>query len=392
MVVFQCVPLSSDFHPSNPHPLRSQTSLDAMDLDSCEEVMPRSPDSDPAFPTPSSAPSTPHLASTSDAFQFSSFKKPIQTHALQQASSELQRLSEPELTEMYSKAFSDLHRTVAESGEGFIQRMREYEENRSRAGPSRLPLEGWEQCLGRNTGGVKRGRKRPSTSPSRQTGRSFTRQAMDGDDSDVEILSAGALDTPSGWSASKKRAVSLGGLDSLTQGPVAFPALNHAHVNRCSSPMEHQDLCTSSDSSEADSDEDSTMQSPIIPARTTGLRQRDSTAVSTTPPLSFTFSSSANSSMSSLPLVLPILANPIALPHAAKAVSYSPASPCRSRKGQRHRINTTITPQRSRTERAVAALSLALANGAGSVSDYEALRTAQGALALEDHDAGALWD
>ena len=45
-----------------------------------------------------------------------------------------------------------------------------------------------------------------------------------------------------------------------------------------------------------------------------------------------------------------------------------------------------------RTEKAVEAITLALAHGAGSVSDYEALREAHGVLALEDSDAGSLWD
>ena len=51
-------------------------------------------------------------------------------------------------------------------------------------------------------------------------------------------------------------------------------------------------------------------------------------------------------------------------------------------------------PARSakKTERAVAALSLALANGAGSVSDYEALRDAKDVLSLDYSEAGSMWD
>ena len=43
-------------------------------------------------------------------------------------------------------------------------------------------------------------------------------------------------------------------------------------------------------------------------------------------------------------------------------------------------------------EKAVAALTLALANGAGSVSDYGALRNAQGVLAMDAAEVGSLWD
>ena len=369
-----------------------------MDLDSCEEVIPDTPDSDPAFPIPSSAPSTPHLPSTSDAFQFHSFRK--SNHAQQQIPAHSQRLSEPELSHLHSKAFHDLRRTVAEAGEGLVQRMREFEEQRSRAGPSRIPVEGWEECPTPNPGIFKRGRKRPSAFPSRHEGHWSTRraQATNGDDdSDVEILSTSALNVSTDWSSSKKRAVSLGGLDSLTQGPAAYPALKQMQAGhpreRSTSPV---DSCASEDSSEEESDDGVAMQSPSRHAQSSNLRrrQRASTTTSITPPLSFTFSSSTNSSLSSLPLAHPSSANRTIFQNTSMAAVVSTTSPHRSRRGFKYRSGSTPTPNGSRTERAVAALSLALANGAGSVSDYEALRTAQGALAIDDQDrdAGALWD
>ena len=54
--------------------------------------------------------------------------------------------------------------------------------------------------------------------------------------------------------------------------------------------------------------------------------------------------------------------------------------------------NARMPRSSKRTDKAVEAITLALAHGAGSVSDYEALREAHGVLALEDSDAGSLWD
>ena len=139
------------------------------------------------------------------------------------------------------------------------------------------------------------------------------------------------------------------------------------------------------------------MRSTDVHAHSLG-HPRSSATTLTTPSSSFTgaFSSSASSSLMSLPHAPPYPSNPpIVRQSSSASSSMCPSSPRRnrSRRVRRHGSGSTPTPQSSRTERAVAALSLALANGAGSVSDYEALRIAQSALGLEDHhqDAGALW-
>lgn len=369
-----------------------------MDIDPCEEmVMPDSPDSDTAFPIPSSSiPPTPQLPSTSDAFQFRAARN-VSTTQPREHATQSELLPEPELSHIHSQAFSDLRRTVAETGEGFVQRMREFEEHRSRTGPSRTVFEGWEQCLTRNAGAFKRGRKRPSISPVRQETRSPTSKsrAADNDDSDVEILSASALGVPSEWKSFKKRAVSLGGLDSLDQGPVAYPAFGGSEGSI--SPIDVLSSCVSDVSSEDESDDELLMRSTDVHAHSLG-HPRSSATTLTTPSSSFTgaFSSSASSSLMSLPHAPPYPSNPpIVRQSSSASSSMCPSSPRRnrSRRVRRHGSGSTPTPQSSRTERAVAALSLALANGAGSVSDYEALRIAQSALGLEDHhqDAGALW-
>ena len=49
---------------------------------------------------------------------------------------------------------------------------------------------------------------------------------------------------------------------------------------------------------------------------------------------------------------------------------------------------STIT----RNEKAIAALTLAMANGAAGISDYEALRLQEGLTTLDATHAGELWD
>ena len=46
----------------------------------------------------------------------------------------------------------------------------------------------------------------------------------------------------------------------------------------------------------------------------------------------------------------------------------------------------------SRSEKAIAALTLAMANGAAGINDYEALRLAEGLTALDATHAGELWN
>jgi hypothetical protein len=51
----------------------------------------------------------------------------------------------------------------------------------------------------------------------------------------------------------------------------------------------------------------------------------------------------------------------------------------------------SLTSSASRTEKAIAALSLAIANGAGSMGDYEAARDLDSSPPMADSQAGELW-
>jgi hypothetical protein len=50
-----------------------------------------------------------------------------------------------------------------------------------------------------------------------------------------------------------------------------------------------------------------------------------------------------------------------------------------------------MSPSSSRSEKAIAALSLAMANGAGGLNDYSALRAKEIPPIIEDSQVGELW-
>ncbi|KAH8120102.1 hypothetical protein DFH11DRAFT_32880 [Phellopilus nigrolimitatus] len=371
------------------------------DMESCDEPMSGSPVAIPMTPNDTwsfSAPSTPQLPSTSDAFQFfpSKASNVIKSSSLFTAYTPTTDNSHAEgLAQMHSDAFSDLRKTVDEAGEGFVRRMREFEAHRSRAGPSRINTESSNPEVSDHKGvHQKRGRKRPSPS-SRQTAQpsamiSFVRAGRadsneNDDESDVEIRSSyasGSDDYPN--SPSKKRAVSLG---ALSDNDVGSPA--HPHSLPFPIPLRRRERSSSPSACSISSDDD--RDDHVAGAGR--VRQRraprscynvPSPAKSSTPPLSFSFSSASNNS-SRVSLSTSRFAPPDSLSSSPTRQSVEvgditakpPVSSSRSSK---------------RAEKAVAALSLALANGAGSVSDYEALREAQGVLVMDDSEAGSLWD
>lgn len=396
-----------------------QTTPEDEDMESCDEPVPSSPvtESQTAHNSLSmSAPSTPILRfpATSDAFQF------FPSKASSSNAKEMQGLSDSRcglstsnehdqhmdgLEQMRSDAFDELRKTVSEAGEGFVRRMREFEAHRT-GGPSRsntLPsqfdVSGYKQAH------YKRGRKRPSPLSARQgsvhrvsmgTSRGKASDSEDGI-SDVEIRSSCAAGSGEfrAWSPSKKRAVSLSAISyqgamadaQIRSSPFPIPLRNR---DRSPSPS------ASGYSESSDDDEgEITSSSGSLADRMRNrraLRFRSKPLSTTTkhspPSLSFSFSTSNNSSHLSLGGTAP---SPISL--AAGATNLLSPSPAHhSLSGRAQSCSSPDAQPSKRTEKAVAALSLALANGAGSVSDYEALRDAQGVLAMDDGDAGGLWD
>lgn len=288
------------------------------------------------------------------------------------------------LAQAHSEAFSDLRRTVFEAGESFVQRMREFEEDHHARERVKLRVSTKDTGPYSRPDAARRirnrGRKRGSPLSKRdhhartESERAKDSDNADDDSDDVEIRSnyaSGSDDDPV-WSPSKKRAFSLcemGGKEQTARPhPYSLPfAIPLRKGERSSSPS----ACTNS----SDDDEDECAGRP----RPTKMRRRTRytdafSGNAITPPLSFSLpTTSNNSSMVSLPPVEPSL--------TANSVSpQSPEPPLQSARSSKT------------TEKAVAALSLAIANGAGSVSDYDALRSAQDIPNVDDSEVGSLWD
>ena len=66
--------------------------------------------------------------------------------------------------------------------------------------------------------------------------------------------------------------------------------------------------------------------------------------------------------------------------------------PSQSPSARSHGVRNSPPPTASRSEKAIAALTLAMANGAAGISDYEALRMTEGLATLDESHAGELWD
>ncbi|TDL28402.1 hypothetical protein BD410DRAFT_780900 [Rickenella mellea] len=307
---------------------------------------------------------TPSLPSTSDAFNLFPKQEPqtLQTpqsavHAPIPTVSRSRSPSQPNPYQSHSDAFVDLRRSVEENGEGFVRRMREWEERRSRSGLSS------ERPIRKAS---KRGRKRASPIYTR------TPDDENPDDGNVDIFAT----APAEPSPAKKRAVSLGRIDlQLVVQPQALPFANELdqEFDRSSSPVDFSGSCPSAYSSDDDD-----MEAASDDRQHSHFPFHGVSILSSTPPLSFTFTNSANSSLVSLPL------SAVSHPHTNRSLPKSP------RGGPQP---ATYAPTLAfRSERAVAALSLALANGAGSVSDYGATRSmALEQPSMEDYYVGDLW-
>jgi hypothetical protein len=251
--------------------------------------------------------------------------------------------TQPDLTQLRSEAFWELHRSVAESGEGLVRRMRDYESSRSRG-----------VIYSRAKGSLRRSRKRHSLSL--RTKRVIG--AGDGsEEDDVQIFSGdGSSEVGDYGGARKKRAFSLGMADSESHSP-AFVDLDGSE--RCSSPNTaffSGPSAYNSDDESMDLINDSPLSTSVI-ASSPGA-----------PALSHSFTNSTNSSFVSLPPTF-----------------FSRSSPPRQ-----HSVGPT-SPSSSRSEKAIAALSLAMANGAGGLNDYAALQAMDIPSIIEDSQVGELW-
>jgi len=263
------------------------------------------------------------------------------------------RVPSEDLNRLRSDAFWELQRSVAESGEGLVRKMRDWENDRSRSSSSTDHLA--DPAL------------RFSTRQNYETA-SDALMSPEGDEEEVEIVSCDVSQDPSYFQPRtfphKKRAYSLGTMevDFTEFAPCPQPFSPTEGSESCSSPMDLSCGVSSYSSDEEELDSAGPLVGP-----------------SCTPALSHTYSTSTNSSLVSLPLPPPKAS------HSALSTFSFSMPPPRSPKALH--VPSTAT----RSEKALAALTLAMANGAGGLNDYGALRSAEDIPEGLDCDIGELW-
>ncbi|GLB36287.1 hypothetical protein LshimejAT787_0305750 [Lyophyllum shimeji] len=261
------------------------------------------------------------------------------------------------LSHLRSAAFWELHRSIAENGEGLVRRMRDYEQSRSRPDVYLKAKEAQRRC-----------RKRSSLAASSRRLDFSDPESDDDQEKEIEedevLIFAGELPRipqprNTGY---KKRSLSLDVMDEDTSDR-EFTAFTR---RGCSSPG----VTCHSNSSIYHSDDDRFHSS----GRTSPLTQSLSAspphpfATSVVPEISDTHLDSENSSPASPPLS-----------------SLPPPTPLCSAQSQHNALPT------SRSEKAIAALSLAMANGAGGIADYEALLAIQTSPDVDHCQVGEMW-
>jgi hypothetical protein len=225
---------------------------------------------------------------------------------------------------------------VAENGEGLVRRMRDYEQSRARS-----------DAYSKVKDAQKRGRKRSSLIAASRKPPIRHDSESGSEDDDIEMISGHLSEA-----FVSRNARSLGPRSPRPSSP-RLSSSDYMDEDR-------ERSCSIYDCS-SDPLINST-QSTFFPTRYPDVPTR---YPDLTPSLSHS-TSSASSSIVSLPLST-LSSN---LPLAAGS----------------------FPSQASRSEKALAALSLAMANGAGSITeDYEALRALQPILAIDDAQVGEMW-
>ncbi|KAF8844051.1 hypothetical protein BDN67DRAFT_963543 [Paxillus ammoniavirescens] len=275
--------------------------------------------------------------------------------------------SELELARLRSEAFWELQKSVEENGEGFVKRMRELEDSRSKS------------VQHSRARGIER-RRRKRYSPSVPTTRATRKTSLSDDDDDVLILSS---DVSSGsiFHPRQRRSSSLGameesnfqshvGTNSFARLSSVSPISGIIHPFSFTQDTSHSHPHTNNYNQATESfTPSSTFPESTSPAYTNAFT-----------PASF------HSSLDSLPSSLN---------------AFSSSSPCGDDVGVNSRAPILPPPpyrppvccvpnSASSTEKAIAALALAMANGAGGLGDYEAVRALDPSSA-DESQAGELW-
>lgn len=274
------------------------------------------------------------------------------------SSGEMDFNTEADLTRMRSNAFRELHRSVAENGEGLVRFMRDYENSRLRSGVYSKAKEA-----------QRRGRKRSIIASRR-----IVDVEDESDEEDEVQIFAGEI--PERICGIPIRSQSLKGSHSLERIPQHDDI--HSSPGSASSPGATRHSSPSAyPSDDEDAHTDAVRVSPTIAFSSSPYNS----SMSITPALSQTRTNSANSSIVSLPLPPP-------LPTISSA--------CISNTDTASSLTVLSAADQaaisaSCSEKAIAALSLAIANGAGGLNDYESVRAVQSSPPSDNDHAGEMW-
>ncbi|KAF8973893.1 hypothetical protein BDZ97DRAFT_403348 [Flammula alnicola] len=249
-----------------------------------------------------------------------------------------------DLVRLRSSAFWELRQSITESGEGLVRRMRDYERSRSR-----------HQTHQKAKEAEKLGRKRLSN----RRKKTFVNTSDASEDEDILICSGESANHILRGSFLGKRARSLDAMDIDVQHTSWSPTQHSRSQGFFSSPDTHYTF--SSPILQSDEEDATFLEDPR--SFTVSL---DEPTVESTPSLSHFACESASSSLVSLPLPSSDL------PHTKFC-------------------EPSLSLPSTASEKALAALNLSLANGAGSISDYSSVWKYQERFKAESYDNGDLW-
>ncbi|EPQ60836.1 hypothetical protein GLOTRDRAFT_135446 [Gloeophyllum trabeum ATCC 11539] len=323
-------------------------------------------------PSPSSAPPTPGFACTPAAFNlFPSRKRTHRGGHHSQGRRSLPAVNEPNSVDMHrmrTTAFGDLRKSIAEGGEGFVLRMRDLEQSRTKN-----LLAGTRGRLADQRRAHVGSRRRPA-SHYESVRRLYPADDTQSGDEDDEIQIFVGENTLGGEPVNKKRAMSLGDmdLDTFTVDPQSYQSPIE-ESDRCSSPVD-----TSASGPSSYSSDDEEVNNLFKDTRFSFAANNVTNPF--TPSLTHTYTNSTNSSLISLPLPPPVNS------------TFSPAPPMSCRLPSRKRRAPDVPSSASRSEKAIAALTLALANGAGDVNDYGPLSAIHTPAIIDDCEVGSMFD
>lgn len=248
-------------------------------------------------------------------------------------------LSQSELTRLRSSAFWELHQSITENGEGFVQRMRDYEHVRSRQSPEP----------------TRRGRKRdfhPQTTP--HTYIADSDESGDDEDEDIQIFSGDLSANPGSCSPRH-------GEQSTSMVIPYYPLRNgDQEYDQEYNQFFHQNQPPSSMMFGSN-------PLPVI-------------SDSHLSPSTLSFSSTNPS----------LLSSPIQSQHFDSDISPSSLSLPSSLSPSDSASSLGRTPSLS-SDKAISEITLALANGAGAIRDYSHIQNLTSFEHMDAGESGELW-